>query len=290
MITPESFTEQLLFTTVRIEVKLKDGEAGVGTGFFFIAKVDEQRSLPLIITNKHVIERAEIGLFQVHEAKVNGRQSQPSGHFLTVKIDNFKSYWIPHPDPSIDLCAIPFQPLQEAAVRQGKMIFYKAFTEEHVWTDQQLMELNAVEDILMAGYPIGLWDMNNNLPLIRRGITASHPAVDFLGKPQFVIDAACFPGSSGSPVVLANLGSYYRKDGTLIVGTRFVLLGVLYAGPRWTAKGEVKFEPIPTNVMPVIKLPLMIHLGYVVKAREVLRLAQYIIKLRNGEVLAPDSS
>jgi hypothetical protein len=32
------------------------------------------------------------------------------------------------------------------------------------------------------------------------------PALDDEGKPEFVIDAACFPGSSGSPIMVANGG------------------------------------------------------------------------------------
>jgi len=57
----------------------------------------------------------------------------------------------------------------------------------------------------MIGYPNGLWDHVNNLPLIRRGITASHPGVDYQiegqnGPGVTVIDMACFPDSSGSPV------------------------------------------------------------------------------------------
>lgn len=87
-------------------------------------------------------------------------------------------------------------------------------------------ELSAVEEILMVGYPNGLWDSVNNYPLIRRGITASHPAVDFEvdGVPTTVVDAACFPGSSGSPVILHNVGTYTDKKGTTHIGTRTMFL------------------------------------------------------------------
>lgn len=52
----------------------------------------------------------------------------------------------------------------------------------------------------MVGYPDGIWDEFNNQPIVRRGITATHPKNDFNGKGEFLIDAVCFPGSSGSPV------------------------------------------------------------------------------------------
>jgi len=72
----------------------------------------------------------------------------------------------------------------------------------------------------MVGYPVGIWDSANNMPVIRRGITATHPGKDYEGKSEFMIDAACFPGSSGSPVFLFNLGSYPQKAGGIVIGTR----------------------------------------------------------------------
>jgi len=58
----------------------------------------------------------------------------------------------------------------------------------------QLGELSAIEDIIMIGYPDGIWDSINNQPIIRRGITATQPKNNFNGKQEFLIDAACFPG------------------------------------------------------------------------------------------------
>jgi len=278
MIRPTTFTEKLLFTTVRIAAIHRSGRVAVGTGFHFNAKVDDSRTLPLIITNKHVIRGAVRGRFQLHEAKCSGTQFRPSGRFFTVEIEDFEQRWIGHPNPSIDLCAMPFQPLRVQVEEDGKAIFNISFDESLILSDQKLEELSAVEDVLMAGYPIGLWDEKNNLPLIRRGITASHPALNFCSRPEFVIDAACFPGSSGSPVLLANFGSYYTRDGSLVVGTRLALLGVLYAGPRMTVEGKIVVKPIPTAVEPVSEARVMIHLGYVIKAREILTLAQYIVQ------------
>ncbi|NSW82202.1 MAG: trypsin-like peptidase domain-containing protein [Syntrophothermus sp.] len=277
MITPTMFTEQLVFTTVRIETTLKDGNTGVGTGFFFNMKVDDNRTLPLIVTSKHVAKDTTKGRFQLHEALPGASPPKPSGQFFTVELDNFESQWIPHPDPAVDLCAMPFQPLRARAEVAGKAIFNVSFHEGLILSGKQLEELSAVEDILFVGYPTGLWDEKNNLPLIRRGVTASHPALDFGGRPVFVIDAACFPGSSGSPVLLANLGSYYTKDGSLVVGTRVALLGVLYAGPEMTVEGSIVARPIPTTVLPASITRVMIHLGYVIKAKEIVTLGSHVI-------------
>jgi hypothetical protein len=133
----------------------------------------------------------------------------------------------------------------------------------------------------MVGYPIGLWDEINNLPIFRRGITATHPSVDFKGKKEFLIDVAAFPGSSGSPVLLLNAsGIYYdKKQNTNIIGHRVVFLGVLHAGPQMTTQGEIVIRDIPTNRQVFTQIPLMINLGYVIRASEVLNLSQYITDL-----------
>ena len=83
--------------------------------------------------------------------------------------------------------------------------------------------------------------------------------MDFNGKAIFLIDAACFPGSSGSPVLLLNYGSFVDKKGDLMLGNRVYLLGVLYAGPQHAAKGDISFSypniytRIPNNLGVVIK-------------------------------------
>lgn len=41
------------------------------------------------------------------------------------------------------------------------------------------------------------------------GSTASHPAYNYNNRNEFVIDCACYPGSSGSQVMLYN----FRKEG-----------------------------------------------------------------------------
>ena len=87
-----------------------------------------------------------------------------------------------------------------------------------------------------------------------------------------MIDAACFPGSSGSPVLLWNLSSYREKSGTIIMGSsRIKLLGVLYAGPQHTATGEVKVVEVPSKLDTVAVSLIPNNLGNVIKAREILK-------------------
>jgi len=277
MIKPTTISEKLLFSTVRIAVQLSSGEEATGTGFFFNFLVDEQTHISAIITNKHVVAGAVTGSFQLHELDKTIEERQPSGDFFTVDLDDFENQWIPHPDNDVDLCAMLFKPLRSEAEIQGKSIFNCAIDNSFILSKADLEELSAVEEVLMIGYPTGLWDEVNNLPLIRRGTTATHPAVDFQGRSTTVIDAACFPGSSGSPVLIVNEGGTYSTKSGIFTGyTRVVLLGVLFSGPVITAQGEIVTETIPTSQQSISLTRLMIHLGYIVQAKEIKVLGEHI--------------
>jgi len=122
-------------------------------------------------------------------------------------------------------------------------------------------------------------DEANNLPLIRRGITSSHPAIDFNRKSDTTIDMACFPGSSGSPVLIVDSAYSRDKKGNLdFTKLRVILLGVLYAGPRFTEEGEIIVRDIPTGAVPVPVTGMMMHLGYIVKAKEILALGRHLMR------------
>ena len=141
--------------------------------------------------------------------------------------------------------------------------------------DDKLKELSALEDIVMIGYPNGIWDEVNNKPIIRKWVTATHPCLDYNGKKELMIDAACFPGSSGSPVFILNEGSYTDKLGNTYMGqTRVFLLGTLYAGQQHTTEGEIKIINVPTSQLPISISRIHNNLALVIKAERIKELEQ----------------
>lgn len=260
-----SISEQLAYSTVRLVARLTSGETSIGTAFVYRFLDDGAKHVPALVTNKHVVDGATDVTFLVHEASGDVPHPSLSLSVTLPRQDN----WVPHPDPDVDLTVLPIAPLIEAARSQGKTLFYVALEHSLVPSPDEMRNLTAVEDILMVGYPIGIWDSTNNMPVFRTGITATHPGIDYEGRTEFMIDAACFPGSSGSPVFLFNIGSYPTKDGGLTVGTRVKLLGALYAGPQFSARGEVSVENIPTAQRLVTSSSLPANLGLVVKAQRI---------------------
>jgi len=264
-----SITEQLLHSTVRIEAVNSDGGLSSGTGFFFNFSAGNDRVCPAIVTNRHVVKDQSRGFFHLTMAKSNGEPNY--GHHERIEVPYFSTVWLEHPDPDVDLAVRLVGGLFNHLEQSGKRVFYVGIDKSLVPDATALAKLNAVEEIMMIGYPNGLWDAKNNLPIVRRGITGTPAFVDYNDKPEFVIDAACFPGSSGSPVFIVNQGIVRDKHGNTNIGSsRILFLGVLYAGPQFTASGRIVIEAAPTNLRPVPLVDTMMNLGLCVKAAKVL--------------------
>jgi len=83
---------------------------------------------------------------------------------------------------------------------------------------------------------------------------------------------ACFPGSSGSPVILLNEGSFldHIRGGMVLGGSRLLLLGILYAGPQFTAEGDIVTIDIPTRAERAARIPVPMNLGMVIRSDRLL--------------------
>lgn len=261
----------MLYSTVRLIAT----NGSTGTGFFFHFNIDN-KNIPVILTNKHVVNnnRTESVKFLLHLK--NG--DLPSEEKIEI---NFRTEWYFYPNQ--DLCFCFLAPLlQQIKDQKKKDIFYIPITEDLIADNKKLKELSAIEDVIMVGYPTGLWDQKNNYPLFRRGITASHPDTDFNKKNVGIVDMACFPGSSGSPIFILNENGYSDKKGTTYLGAkRLLFLGILFAGPQLNSKGELVIENIPTQQKLSAITPIMINLGYYIKAQDILEFKKEIEQKRN---------
>ncbi|KJZ12303.1 hypothetical protein TW85_16050 [Marinomonas sp. S3726] len=257
--------EQLMKSVVRIEAKFNDGSVATGSGFAYrFAEQEDGLHVPAIVTNKHVIDGAVSVSLPISVADNTGA---PTGKFevITYGIPNNVIY---HPDPNVDLCAILAAPIHQYFQQKDLQPALVHLNKEIAATDSTFSEILPLDEVTMIGYPNGIWDSENNGSIARRGIIATIPENDYLGKKQFVVDMACFPGSSGSPVYLANFGSFADRNGNMNMGTRIKLLGVLYAGPQHTASGEIVLTPVPTSNKPMSLTSMPNNLGYVIKAIE----------------------
>ncbi len=259
--------EKFAHSTVRIECDLQGGGLGTGTGFFYSLDRNGDQHIPVIVTNKHVVQGATRGRFLL--TLRNSCGGPDIGNAKSIELDLFQDRWLPHPDSEVDLCVMPIAPLLREAEAKNTQFYFITLDKELIPTASDLNDMLGLEGVLMIGYPNGLWDRKNNLPIFRKGLLASNYKVNWNGKQEFLIDAACFPGSSGSPVLLFEIGSYQTRN-ALVMGSRIKLLGILYAGPQHTVQGDVVIVPVATQQKAIAVAGIPNNLGIIIKAEQLL--------------------
>jgi hypothetical protein len=275
----DSIAEQLFFTTARIDTVTQTGAQGSGTSFFFAYKRGEQ-NFPFVVTNKHLVMGMKTGALTFFQK----RGEQPSlGNGFRLEIFDWPDAWFGHPSPDVDIAVCPFAPLEAHIKQQNNIdLFYRFITLDMIPGREQLDKLDALESVTFVGYPNGIWDKANLLPVARRGTTASPLAVDFENTPRFLIDASVFGGSSGSPVFLFNQGMYCDKSGMTTVGSRCLFLGVVAGVFFRTQLNQIVPVPIPTQARPMAEQQEMLDLGIVFKARTVVETVEAFLKTKNA--------
>jgi len=272
----DRISEQLRYMTVRILTSKNQTTnwTGAGTGFLYCFNKNNI-SVPLLVTNKHVLDEAiTIGL-TFHVTVDNNASPLPgSGRIISIPVDQVKV--IRHPDPDVDLAAIAILPIHTHAINvEGWQPYTKCLSTTHLPSMEMIGDFSALEEIIMVGYPTGLVDAVNNFQIARRGITSTPYTVDYQGKREFLADITVYGGSSGSPIFVMNEGSWSSPKG-IVMGTRFALIGVLRAGHTETMNGQIVAEPVPTNLAPVAKVTHMINLGLCIKSSLIEDLADQI--------------
>jgi hypothetical protein len=253
----ETVSEQLFFVTAYITATGK-GHAWSGTAFVYAVNTN-QGPAHFLVTNKHVLADADHYEIRFVRGRPDG---QPDlGRTVTAHVGSHGT-WVGHLDPEIDVAVVPIAPILNPLIAGGNQPFFKSLTPDLVPSSSEWAELDALERVVFIGYPAGLYDSANMTPILREGITATPLALDYRGKPTFLVDAAVFPGSSGSPVLLFDRGMYQTRQGGTVVGTRLKLLGVLAA-----LHSQIQTAPVlesPTSLVAEVKTAL--GLGIVYKA------------------------
>jgi hypothetical protein len=244
----------------RCTVRIETDSGGVGTGFFFAApkpgtKIDENGQFaPLVITNNHVIGDAKSVKFVL-------TATDKDGHDVIIGCEEDVSTLgrTKHPN-GLDLTSLNISQVMHQLQDKGLTFAGTWLDASVIPTRENLDQLEPLCDVVMIGYPSGIWDRVHNKPVFRRGIAATSPGVAWNGSPEFLIDVATYGGSSGSPVFVFNEGAYSHA-GSLTIGNRLILVGITRAVMLHTSQGEIRMVDIPTQQTPVPVMGLPNNLG-----------------------------
>ena len=169
---------QLIYSTIRIVVPYETGNL-VGTGFFVMRKIKEDKGLVYLATNKHVVKGAQKAHFQFCAVAYDG--SPLDDKHILITVNDLPNRCIMHPDNNVDLCFIDLMDVIEEKRRSGEDVFFRAIGEELFISQGVIDNLTAIENVVMIGYPEGFFDKMNNKPVVRKGLTATSIGIDYNG-------------------------------------------------------------------------------------------------------------
>ena len=243
--------DQMLYIVAKIEA-YHSGGIRKGTGFWFKYK----RMYPYLVTNRHVVEsctRLDLSI------PVRYGKSRIPSELYKKEILCTQTDWIYPEDETIDLAILPIPHLsQEIREQRGVPLIF--LDHNFLPTHQDIEKMDSVEDVIFVGYPEGLTDVSTALPVFRKGMTATPYWLNLHGRPQFLLDASVFPGSSGSPVFIYNTGISYERGVGNIVGGRGFFLGILtvrFLKPNLSEIGENQSKMNDTSLKESIDLGLV---------------------------------
>ncbi|OYT91666.1 MAG: hypothetical protein CFE43_12015 [Burkholderiales bacterium PBB3] len=279
--TPFPVENAIARCTVRILAGIDEASLNsVGTGFFYkVVHPITNLSKTLVVTNKHVISNAKVVRIVISSAEdlsdVN-QYGQPVGRQDDVINWSLAGHLFEHPDAEIDLCGIDVTLPLGNILHSGRQL--RAMFLDSTWLpeSQDLALVRDIEQVLVVGYPNGMWDQHNNMPVARQGVTATHPLAPYQGKSNFLIDVAAFGGSSGSPVFTYETPLFRLAHGGLTPGTRVQFIGVVWGVVEQALSGELKQVEIPAVQTTVAIVKASLNLAIALHSRAVLALDELV--------------
>jgi len=256
-ITPQSFIEQIFFSMLRIELlDNNDKLQGIGSAFLVRANFPQNpnEALILLVSNKHVLAGGKRFNITFHQRKINSNLPNLK-EILRYHTTNYKEVLFFHPDPKVDLACVN---ISTVISHLGSKIYFK-YLDKTVFANFNEPELEPGQRIVFIGYPENRYDQKHNLPILRSGVIASHPKLNYNGEKQFLIDAQVFPGSSGSPVFLNMKEAQYNR-GQIIIGKGlpYLFVGVVSAT---MIKNNI-ISPLPTTLLGISQEVIGLGLVY----------------------------
>lgn len=202
--------KDLMFSVLRLVTSNEDGDGNRGTGVIVDLEVIPGKITPVLVTNKHVVKDATEISLELPASKgptgvILGNSAQ-----IEMKLEGDK-FFSPR-DKDVDIAILPFGAVLQGFHNLHPKPFVRFLPVSEFPSSEEYASLDALEEVFFMGFPDGRWDSVNKTPIIRRGVTATPVTLPFDGKPEFLIDASVFPGSSGSPLFVARTTTFLSNS------------------------------------------------------------------------------
>ena len=241
------FCSPISLTWVHATVRVDNEWGKGGTGFLVIRRLEKEKKQGkvFLVTNKHVIhpdpENRQKAQSLTLYLNVREKDGSIAGKSFQVSLaeDGYK-LWREHPQPTVDVLAVDITAFINSHPNlENRGADYSLFATPQILREENITE---GEEVLILGYPLGLFHARTHSPLVRQGIVATRIGERIQVRlrspsgearrveiPGFLIDAAIIPGSSGSPVVLKPIIGRKVKDKIEMETATPYLLGIVSA-------------------------------------------------------------
>lgn len=200
--------DHLSLATTPVVAAARDRPVWQGSGFFYLRQRQDKSQTLFLITSLHVLtgkapgesqasaadqqaSQADQIVFQFHESAENPGAVRPVHVPLYTR--HGRPTWIESSTvASADVAAIPIAPnvCEDLTV----------YCVDRSWGEVGNTNPTIASVVNVIGFPLGLHDKENALPLWQTGTLASEPTVNFGGEPCVAVEVPSYPGVAGAPV------------------------------------------------------------------------------------------
>jgi len=189
----------------------KPSQIGSATGFFF-----EHKNTFYLITNRHVVIDEDDHFYPDHLTLRVHTSNKVLTQNRNVQVPLYDRKggrrWLEHPTlgSEVDVVAIKIRDFVSSKDVLSPWDETSFFPSAYV--------IGVGETVVVLGYPLGFYDIINNLPIARSGTVATPFGVPFEDRPFFLVDSRLDKGTSGSPVITAASPYRVTVQSTFVAG------------------------------------------------------------------------
>jgi hypothetical protein len=250
MPTPPEDSADLTGLTTPIEVQFTDGRQEQGSGFFYFefAPEVEKKEGPhwstvthmYVVTAKHVIQPERLDRIVTFSYAVRiGEGDHVAWHQLHLNKHELESRLHICKDKKIDVAVVDVSDqltpeIKALLTQRAQVLGFRGTDSTQFPSNNKDLEIQPGDDVVVIGYPLGIYDVFNKLPILKTGLLNTPLGMHFNGMDAFLIDYKYYEGSSGS-LIISKPTHFGLRNGTLMssVSRQYLFLGVYEGESYW---------------------------------------------------------
>jgi len=266
--------------TTPIEVKFADGRLLQGSGFFYLelAPETEKKEGPhwtaishvYLVTAKHLIQPKRLkDIVSFSYALRVGDGDHVAWHRLELDSKELGKRLHICANEVVDVAVVDIydqfnSETMKLIGERAQLLSFSAASADK-FPGASPIEVQPGDDVIVIGYPLGIYDVFNKLPIFKTGLLNTPIGMRFNGMDAFLFDFRYYEGSSGSLIISRPTHVGFSKEGVLeeSKSREYVFLGV-YQGEYYLndivpLRADLGLGWYYYNVVEAIKNPPFAH-------------------------------